>query len=966
MSAFANRPLPSVAEYRAQLSLLPDHRVKLMMFLYASVGLTRGLLYGNRAMVEDVKNLARDIIGPTAAKIWEEIDAGRAATYFNLLPHDYIRDVHKYFRGLRPDDIGRLPVILVTLANTFKEIGTRLQHGDQEYLDFAIEVNLKATTLLEEKCEEWTSTVYSSAVMYHTRFCQRGREDDLNKALEVSVIALEAMSEEHRHLEGCLNMLASINGQLYERQQELRYLSEGLRLSKAALDSRGKTGKTTSEVIKLLLARSNLLGLDSIRASKKESLDEAMHCLGEAMALKPTDRSLRARLSFSMGKRHLERFRELNNVCEIDLIESLKHHHRAVQLLSPDDSSYSQFLQGLAMVHLEKYKRFLEWADLITTFRLAEQTSIAAERLQGPRADVFIQLALVLQSVFEATGESSKMNGCIHLYEQAISLSEAPLITRTFAATFAGAAHFLQGNMGEARKVFFSAVDFLEQLNGQILSRDDQQFVLKAYGGLSATTAAITLEAGGEPWEALQVLERGRGSILNISLDRRADLLELREQSPALYREYMALRSLVSLDTSSQNTTEGSELGTSGALLAIMKSQKEKAELEKKIEAELGIRLSRQLNSPEEFQWLAEPGPIVAFNATGFRCDAFIVTPQGVKAIRLPDVRYEELETYARLLDGPDAIVEGSESDRSSRNEKLQHFLKWLWKKAVRPVLQELNLLSPDPLDDLPRIWWVTSGLLGLAPLHAAGLPAKRGENTFDNVVSSYAPTLKALSEARKKSSNVLLHDRNALIVTMPETKGYASLETSRDIEAISRGLRSAGRPDPEVLETPSKAQVLQKLCKSNTVYFSCHGEVDQMDPANSGLLLKPGPDTNPERLTFRYLARHNNDSAKVACLLACCTAKNEDEHLIDEMLHIVTGFQLAGFPHVIGSMWPVDDEIAIALSEAFTERISKIDGDDDAITRALHDSVNAKRRMGARKVSGDVLGWAPFVHFGC
>jgi tetratricopeptide (TPR) repeat protein len=966
MSAFANRPLPPLAEYRAQFSSSPEHRVKLWVFLYASVGLTRGLLYGNRAMVEDAREVARDIIGPTAARIWEENDAGRAATHFNLLQDDYIREVHQYFHGLAPENIHELPAILAKLASAFQEIGTRLQRGDREYLDFAIEVNLKVTTLLEEKCKEWISTVYFSAVMHHIRFCQRGREDDLDKALELSVIALESMSEKHKHLEDCLSMLASINGQLYERQQELRYLNEGLRLSKAALDSRGKTGKTPSEIVKLLLARSNLLGLDSIRASKKESLDEAIRCLGEAMALKPTDRSLRARLSYNLGRRHLERFRDFNRTSEIDLIESLKHHHRAVQLLSPGDYSYGQFLQGLAYAHLEKYERFLEWADLITAFRLAEQASTAAEGLQGLRADAFMQLARVLQRGFEATGESSKLNGCIRLYEQAISLSEAPLMTRTFAAMFAGAAHFLEGNMGEARKTFVSAIDFLEKLNGQILSRDDQQFVLKAYGGLSATAAAITLEAGGEPWEALQVLERGRGSILNISLDRRADLLELKEQSPALYREYMALRGLASLDTASQNTTERSELGTGSALLAIMKSQKAKAELEKNIETELGIRLSYQLNSPEKFQKLAELGPIIAFNATSFRCDAFIVTSQGVKAVRLSGVRYEELETYAGLLDGPDAIVEGSESDRSSRNEKLQQFLKWLWKYAVRPVLQELNLLSSSPPDDSPRIWWVTSGLLGLAPLHAAGIPNKRGENTFDQVVSSYVPTLKALSEARKKSSNVPLHGSSALIVTMPETEGYASLETSRDIEEISSPLRSAGRPDPEILETPSKAQVLSKLSKSNTVYFSCHGEVDQKDPANSGLLLKQGPDCKPERLTFRDLARLKNDSAKMACLLACSTAKNEDERLTDEMLHIVTGFQLAGFPHVIGSMWPVDDEIAIALSEAFTERISKIDGDDNAIARALHDSVNAKRRMGTRRVSRDVLGWAPFVHFGC
>ncbi|KIW88541.1 uncharacterized protein Z519_10587 [Cladophialophora bantiana CBS 173.52] len=964
MAATTTPYIASVAELRAQLSSMQEYQFKRVLFLRARALFHSGKHSGNQAQVKEAVEGAQCIIGPTAAMFWE--DPGKAARQFSLLPDNYIQQVHEELQQLVSINIQKLPEIMLKLAEKLQSIATRPENGDRKYLDPAIEVNNKVTSLLEEKSKEWTWTLYYSAGMHQRRFCYRKQDEDLELALESTVMALRAMRKEDKHYEDCLDLLVTIYGQLYELGRELRYLEEGLRFSKTIINAGRTTARTTSEWVKVLFAHSNLLGLESIRASNSDSLDEAMRCLSEAVALKPEDRSLCASLSFNLGRRHLERFWRSGKNSEVDLVKSLKHHHRAVRLAPPGHTSYGQILNGLAKVYLERYDRFLEWSDLITAFHLSEKAAVAVNGHPEQQADVLIQLASALERGFEATGIDSRLEASIRLYKEAMSLSGPPLATKIFAAIFAGKAHISRGDTTEARKTFVSAVNILEELNSQILSRDDQQFILKAYGGLSTVAAALTLEANGEPWEALRVLEKGRGCILNVSMDRRADLAELKEKSPELYREYVTLRNLVSLEAPIQNTPAEQELDTSSTILAIMKHQEEKAQLEKRIETEFGIT-PYQLNSPQQFQKLAELGPIVAFNASGIRCDAFIVTSGEVKAIRLPGVRYEDLKKYTELLNGPKAITEGPISTLRSRNKDLRKFLKWLWIHAVHPVLHELKLLSRSPSDHLPRIWWVTSGLLGLAPLHAAGLPDNENENTYSYVVSSYIPTIKALAQARRRSYHVHLHGKSPLMVNMPETDGYASkLKTSRDVEAIRARLTSAGRPDLEILEIPSKSQVLNKLSKASMVYFACHGEVDQNDPANSGLLLKQGLDFKPERLTFRDLARHSTESAKMACLLACYTAKNGDEHLTDEMLHIVSGFQLAGFPHVIGSLWAVDDDIVNALSDAFAKKISESDGDDAAIARALHDSVNTQRMVGKRTVNRDVLGWAPFVHFGC
>jgi CHAT domain-containing protein len=45
-------------------------------------------------------------------------------------------------------------------------------------------------------------------------------------------------------------------------------------------------------------------------------------------------------------------------------------------------------------------------------------------------------------------------------------------------------------------------------------------------------------------------------------------------------------------------------------------------------------------------------------------------------------------------------------------------------------------------------------------------------------------------------------------------------------------------------------------------------------------------------------------DNARIAFLSACSTAKNNAQApLADEVIHLASAFQVAGFPHVIGSL---------------------------------------------------------------
>ena len=87
------------------------------------------------------------------------------------------------------------------------------------------------------------------------------------------------------------------------------------------------------------------------------------------------------------------------------------------------------------------------------------------------------------------------------------------------------------------------------------------------------------------------------------------------------------------------------------------------------------------------------------------------------------------------------------------------------------------------------------------------------------------------------------------------------------------------------------------------------------MDPSRSRLLLH---DHVRDPLTVAALASLDLDQARLAYLSACTTARMSGTRLLDEAIHLASAFQLAGFPRVIGTLWEIDDNTAIAIADTF------------------------------------------------
>ncbi|GGY02634.1 CHAT domain-containing protein [Streptomyces djakartensis] len=122
---------------------------------------------------------------------------------------------------------------------------------------------------------------------------------------------------------------------------------------------------------------------------------------------------------------------------------------------------------------------------------------------------------------------------------------------------------------------------------------------------------------------------------------------------------------------------------------------------------------------------------------------------------------------------------------------------------------------------------------------------------------------------------------------------------------------------------------------------FACHGASHPTDPSRSYLLLH---DHASDPLTVVSLSPVRLDRTQLAHLSACRTAAIDTPEFLDEAIHLTSAFQLAWFPHVIGTLWEIDDQIAVTIADAFYTHLRNGEGviDTSRAVWALHQAARA------------------------
>jgi CHAT domain-containing protein len=246
---------------------------------------------------------------------------------------------------------------------------------------------------------------------------------------------------------------------------------------------------------------------------------------------------------------------------------------------------------------------------------------------------------------------------------------------------------------------------------------------------------------------------------------------------------------------------------------------------------------------------------------------------------------------------------------RADMTRELAFFLRKLWDQIVSPIVDCLQATLPSQ----SRIWWCPTGEFSVLPLHAAG-PYRKGQQNLPHIyISSYTPTLTALVRARRDDpSNSANEEKRFIAIGQTNAAGERELlSVGVELDNIGRridGLATFTRIDGEESCTP---RVVEELGKNEWVHLACHGLPDRKHPFESAFALHDG------HLTIQRIIGCDFKNPEFAYLSACHTTVG-DEESPDEVIHLASAMQFAGFRSVIGTMWAVDDGQTNKITSTF------------------------------------------------
>jgi CHAT domain-containing protein len=74
-----------------------------------------------------------------------------------------------------------------------------------------------------------------------------------------------------------------------------------------------------------------------------------------------------------------------------------------------------------------------------------------------------------------------------------------------------------------------------------------------------------------------------------------------------------------------------------------------------------------------------------------------------------------------------------------------------------------------------------------------------------------------------------------------------------------------------------------------------------------------------------------------LAYLSACGTGRTQNNRFVDESIHLISACQLAGFRHVIGTLWEVNDQSCVDVARITYEGMKDGKMSDESVCLGLH-----------------------------
>lgn len=740
------------------------------------------------------------------------------------------------------------------------------------------------------------------SIVFYELYMQRGEKQALMQALQTVRNAIAAIPDGDRDRAASLGNLAGILYTLYERTSDAKILAEALQVSR-----------------------------DTLTVAREGDLRRFTYLQNLAVTL--VDLYL------------------LNGDAQV-LIEAVEYGRDAVSEIPNHHSDRPELLNTLARSLVLLHRLTGDTDTAAEAEKVARDAVAAVPDTHPERASHLIVLGEIVRDRYRQAGDADAFAEARQCFADAAASTVAAPAFRIRG--YRALAELATGtDAGEALAAAEAAVGLLEAVVPGSLTSADRMHLLGKLAGL-ASQAALAALAAGQPRRAVELLEQTRGVLVAGTLDARgSDRDRLSEQYPALVRRLDQIRAdLDASDGADAPPDDGTRRQQAYA---------DWQELTAQIRALPGFE---DFHRPQASQLTKEAvvGPIVFVVAGDTHGDALILTgdpDDPVLDVRLPELSQNNTATHAeQLQEALDQAFTGHPAHAAAAREDIRAVLAWLWDTVAGPVLSKLDCTLPAVSGATwDRVWWCPVGSLAFLPLHAAGRHSDLGTDAqadgryavLDRVTSSYTTTVRALAYARTRRTADIMSP--PLVIAAADIPGAELPGVRYETNAIAEAI-----PGTQVLTDPSPARVLEALPSHGIAHFACHGRPDLSDPGASYLSLPTG------QLTVAQISGLEL-AASLAYLSACSTAVTS-RRLADESVHLSGAFQLAGYQQVIGTLWPISDDIAGTVSAEFYHELTAnadLTPDISEGAVALHKAV---RRVRARYPDHPEK-WAAYTHYG-
>ncbi|WP_113705570.1 CHAT domain-containing protein [Nonomuraea lactucae] len=811
--------------------------------------------------------------------------------------------------------------------------------GDMSALRESVAAGRDAVDLLAQDDPYWPGRQHNLGLTLRHAYEQTGDIDLLDQAVEAHRTALERADPGHPAAAMIATGLSGALRRLFQQRGDSEDLHEAVKVARLAVEA------SPADHRKLAVRLVNLGGALLTRYERElrdADLVEAIAVSRRAFHVTPADHPDHAD-AFALLCTTLQRGAEATGDARMRK-EALDRARHAVAATPRGYEDLGANLVNLGSALLTEYERTGDPSVLEEAVNTYDGAMDETPQDHSRRSHRLIDMGRTLARVFHATMEPAVGVRARAVFHEAAASASIPPAVRINAYRAGARLATAMDDRRDALHRYAAAVALLPRTAARSRARTDREHGIGEAEGLPSEAASAALDAG-DPRRALLLMEEGRGLMLNEDLAMRGGLAELRRRHPDDADDLIRLRALL-------NASETDVVDLPGAAArrrSLAVAWEESLERIRRLPGMAGFLLPMTF---DQMRAEARHGPVVVVNVSDHRADALILTGSGLRVLSLPRLSAEDVKSKATaFLSAVDA--EPAEED------VILDTLAWLWDRIAAPVMRVLAINGPPrPGGPWPRLWWCPTGPLAYLPLHAAGRHREPGHAAVpDRAVSSYTPTVRALAHARRArfpEPEDGSPDPQGLLVAMPTTPDASPIPGAFGEAAAVRDLVPG---DAAIMTGPQATHesVLTALAEAHWAHFACHACDEPTDPSAGRLLVH---DHLSRPLTVVDVGRLDLRRAELAYLSACSSAR-PGIRLTDEAIHLASAFQLIGYRHVISTLWPVSDRIALRFAKLVYAGLDWRGTIDGAV--ALHSAVRSVRELLPLHPSA----WASHIHSG-